>query len=109
MKIVADFDRRSLHSEPKHRPRTGVCLSSGEAFPMKIAYLLSEYPTIGHTYLLREVRELRALGWDIQTISIRRPGSRPSSISSAETAELTSTWNILGSGWMEFSTAHVAT
>jgi len=76
---------------------------------MKIAYLLSEYPTIGHTYLLREVRELRALGWDIQTISIRRPGSRPSSISTAETEELKSTWYILGSGWLEFLTAHVAT
>ena len=41
---------------------------------MKLAYLLSEYPTLGHTYLLREVRQLRELGWDIQTISIRRPG-----------------------------------
>jgi colanic acid/amylovoran biosynthesis glycosyltransferase len=64
---------------------------------MKIAYLLSEYPTLGHTYLLREVRQLRELGWDIQTISIRRPGDRPSPLSPAEKEELQSTWYILGS------------
>ena len=65
---------------------------------MKLAYLLSEYPTLGHTYLLREVRQLRELGWDIQTISIRRPGNRPSPLSRAEAEELGSTWYILGSG-----------
>ena len=55
---------------------------------MKLAYLLSEYPTLGHTYLLREVRQLRALGWDIQTISIRRPSNTASSLSPAEAEEL---------------------
>ena len=76
---------------------------------MKIAYLLSEYPTLGHTYLLREVRELRALGWEIQTVSIRRPGERPPSISAAETEEQDSTWYVLGSSPLEFLRAHLTT
>jgi glycosyltransferase involved in cell wall biosynthesis len=76
---------------------------------MKIAYLLSEYPTLGHTYLLREVRELRVLGWDVQTVSIRRPGERPSSMSAVETEEQESTWYVLGSPSSEFVRAHLTT
>jgi len=76
---------------------------------MKIAYLLSEYPTLGHTYLLREVRQLRELGWDIQTISIRRPGDRPSPLSPAEKVELQSTWYILGSGPVAYLRSHAVT
>ena len=76
---------------------------------MKIAYLLSEYPTLGHTYLLREVRELRALGWEIQTISIRKPADRQSELSPAEREEWTATWYVLASSPLEFLQAHVAT
>lgn len=76
---------------------------------MKLAYLLSEYPTLGHTYLLREVRQLRAMGWDIQTISVRRPEKRSSSLSPAEMEELNSTWYIVGSRAAEHLWCHVAT
>jgi glycosyltransferase involved in cell wall biosynthesis len=76
---------------------------------MKLAYLLSEYPTLGHTYLLREVRQLRAMGWDIQTISVRKPGKRASAVSPAETEELNSTWYIVGGGLLEHFGSHAAT
>jgi glycosyltransferase involved in cell wall biosynthesis len=76
---------------------------------MKLAYLLSEYPTLGHTYLLREVQQLRSQGWDIQTISVRRPGSRPSPLSPAETQELQATWYVLGDHSFEHLTCHVET
>ncbi|MGC2108519.1 MAG: glycosyltransferase family 4 protein [Candidatus Korobacteraceae bacterium] len=71
----------------------------------QIAYLLSEYPTLGHTYLLREVRELRKLGWSIQTVSIRKPASRK--LSPVEREEWDSTWYILGSTAFEFLWAHL--
>jgi glycosyltransferase involved in cell wall biosynthesis len=76
---------------------------------MKLAYLLSEYPTLGHTYLLREVRQLRATGWDIQTISVRPPGARASAMSAEETEEFNSTWYILGSGLVHYLQCHLAT
>lgn len=41
-----------------------------------LVYLLSQYPASNHSYLLREVRGLRALGWDVRVISIR-PADRP--------------------------------
>jgi len=94
---------------PASAPYRRVSVSSDDPFPMRIAYLLSEYPTLGHTYLLREVRELRALGWEIQTVSIRRPGERPSSMSAAETEEQGSTWYVLGTPPWEFLWAHLTT
>ncbi|NLD35719.1 MAG: glycosyltransferase family 4 protein [Desulfatiglans sp.] len=38
-----------------------------------LAYLASEYPAISHTFIFREVQELRKSGLDIKTASIRRP------------------------------------
>ncbi len=86
-----------------------ACVVLPRAPPMKLAYLLSEYPTLGHTYLLREVRQLREMGWDIQTISVRRPGARTSPLTPAEIEELNSTWYIIGAGAMEHLRCHVAT
>jgi colanic acid/amylovoran biosynthesis glycosyltransferase len=40
--------------------------------PLRIAYLCDRYPAISHTFILREVVALRALGVEIDTISIRR-------------------------------------
>jgi colanic acid/amylovoran biosynthesis glycosyltransferase len=79
------------------------------ALLMKLAYLLSEYPTLGHTYLLREVRQLRQMGWDIQTISIRHPGNRPSPLSPVEAEELGSTWYVLGGGLFTYLKSHAVT
>jgi len=44
--------------------------------PLKLGYLVSQYPAVNHTYLLREVQGLRALGFDICVASIR-PADRP--------------------------------
>lgn len=40
----------------------------------RIAYLTGEYPAVSHTFILREVLALRALGYDVRTCSIRRTG-----------------------------------
>ncbi len=65
---------------------------------MKLAYLLSQYPTIAHTYLLREVRGLRELGWDILTVSIRLPDRRTEDMLEAEIEEAARTFYVLGGG-----------
>jgi colanic acid/amylovoran biosynthesis glycosyltransferase len=84
-------------------------VSFDENLDMRLAYLLSEYPTLGHTYMLREVRQLRELGWEIQTISIRKPTRTVDDLSSAELDEFNRTWYILGGGPMQFVEAHLAT
>lgn len=39
----------------------------------RLAYLTSLYPAASHTFILREVTELRALGFEVETCSMRRP------------------------------------
>jgi len=41
---------------------------------MRIAYLTGEHPRATDTFIQREVAGLRALGVDVQTFSVRRPG-----------------------------------
>lgn len=43
--------------------------------PPRIAYLTALYPAVSHTFILREVEGLRALGLDVETVSVRHPGS----------------------------------
>jgi len=40
-----------------------------------VAYLVSEYPAISHTFVFREVESLRAQGFIVKTASILRPGN----------------------------------
>lgn len=58
----------------------------------KLAYLVSEYPAISHTFIRREVAALRQLGADVQTFSIRRPASV---LSLEDRQELAETWYVL--------------
>ena len=44
---------------------------------MKVAYLASQYPAVSHTFILREVTAVRALGVEIETFSIRRGEADP--------------------------------
>lgn len=38
----------------------------------RVAYLTSEYPSVSHTFILREVQALRDLGYHVETCSVRR-------------------------------------
>src|SRR5665213_2690502 len=66
---------------------TPDALSADEASPSttrtastrRLAYLVSHYPAISHTFILREVRQLRREGLEISTASINacdRPSSQ---------------------------------
>ena len=59
--------------------------------PPTLAYLVSAYPAISHTFILREVRQLRALGHHIVTASINRADRKPEQMEAAERAEAEAT------------------
>jgi len=73
-------------------------MKSRSELRMKLAYLLSQYPTIGHTYLLRELRGLRELGWDIPTVSVRPPDRPVADLPVAEREETDRTFYVLRGG-----------
>jgi glycosyltransferase involved in cell wall biosynthesis len=52
-----------------------------------IAYLVSRYPAVSHTFILREVLGLRELGMRIEVASINAPDRDPSDMSPDERAE----------------------
>ncbi|MEO6760463.1 MAG: glycosyltransferase family 4 protein [Saprospiraceae bacterium] len=65
-----------------------------------IGYLVSQYPAVNHTFILREIRALRRLGWDIHVVSIRPPDRPPEKLSPEEVEEQRLTFAILGTGPM---------
>jgi colanic acid/amylovoran biosynthesis glycosyltransferase len=54
---------------------------------LRLAYLVSQYPTIGHTFLLREIRALRERGFDLQVVSVRAADRPPDLLTPEEREE----------------------
>jgi colanic acid/amylovoran biosynthesis glycosyltransferase len=62
--------------------------------PRRIAYLLSRYPAISHTFFLHEVLGLRELGFDIVTASINAPDRALDQLTPAEAEAAATTFYI---------------
>jgi colanic acid/amylovoran biosynthesis glycosyltransferase len=75
----------------------------------KIAYLNSEYPYFSQSFILREIRKLRAMDFDIRVVSINSPGRRSSEMSLEEREEATKTYYVKGAGIYGISSAHLLT
>lgn len=77
--------------------------------PLRIAYLLSQYPAVNHVFMLREVLVLRQLGFHIQVASIRNPDRDPSQMTAAEKVEVQSTYYVKSTGPFRLALAHFHT
>jgi colanic acid/amylovoran biosynthesis glycosyltransferase len=66
----------------------------------RIAYLLSQYPAISHTFFLKEILGLKQLGFQVETASINPPDRPPHLLPAAEKLEASGTHYIktVGSG-----------
>jgi glycosyltransferase involved in cell wall biosynthesis len=58
---------------------------------LRLAYLLSQYPAVSHTFFLHEVRGLRARGLHIETASINAPDRPLATLPANEAAEARAT------------------
>ncbi len=63
-----------------------------------IGYLVSRYPAVSHTFILREVQRLRELGHSIHAASINAPDRAESDMDPVELAEARSTYFIKRDG-----------
>jgi glycosyltransferase involved in cell wall biosynthesis len=80
-------------------PDAGVLKAkSSAASPQRIAYLLSRFPAVSHTFFLNEVRELRRQGLTIETASINQPDRSRSSMPAVEVEESRKTYYIKSAG-----------
>jgi colanic acid/amylovoran biosynthesis glycosyltransferase len=76
---------------------------------MRLAYLISQYPAVNHTFILREIRALRVLGIEVHVISIRASDRTPDKLSEEERDELRQTFTVLTAGLGPMLGAHVMT
>ena len=65
---------------------------------MKLGYLISQYPAVNHTYILREILSLRRHGFDVIPVSVRRSDRPSGTLSEEEAAEESRTFSVLGAG-----------
>lgn len=82
---------------------------SGHVARAKLGYLISRYPSISHTFILREVRELRRLGLQIEVASINGPDRNRSELTAEESAEAQRTFYVKAAGIGGVLRAHTAT
>jgi len=66
--------------------------------PLKLAYLISQYPAVSHTFILREILELRQLGFTIRSATINPPDRPAEQLTAVERAEAQQTWCVKGQG-----------
>lgn len=59
-----------------------------------MAYLVSRYPAVSHTFILREVQGLRALGMRVEVASVNAPDRPAERMTADERAEAASTYGI---------------
>jgi len=80
-----------------------VSFSSRDA----IAYLVSRYPFISHTFILREVMALRALGFNIEVASINEPDRLGGALTEEERSEAARTYYVKGQSLARIVLAHL--
>src|ERR1700761_5001880 len=60
----------------------------------RIAYLLSQYPAVSHTFFLKEILGLKQLGFQVETVSINAPDRPMNLLPPAEELEARGTYYI---------------
>jgi len=77
--------------------------------PIRLAYLVSRYPSISHTFILREILSLREQGFFIRVASINPPDRPASQLTAEEKAEAESTFYVKKAGIPRLLSAVVLT
>lgn len=78
-----------------------------QAKDLKLAYLSSEYPGISHTFIFREIKTLRKLGFSVLTASIRTP-AHIDKMTSEEKKDAQHTIYIKSSSFLRIITSHLS-
>jgi glycosyltransferase involved in cell wall biosynthesis len=79
---------------------------TGQAYAMRVAYLVSQYPATSHTFIRREVSALRAAGQSVDTFSIRPP-AKAELIAEEDRREAQDTFTLLARPLSDFASAHL--
>lgn len=87
-------------------PATSTAVKTGTT-RQRLAYLVSRYPAVSHTFILREVTRLRARGYQIRVASINDPDRSPEAMTPEERAEAQATYFVKAHGVSGALVAHL--
>lgn len=73
---------------------------------IKLAYLVSRYPAISHTFILREILHLKSKGFDISVASVNNPDRPDENLTEEEKLEAQKTYYIKKDGFGGAFRAH---
>lgn len=73
----------------------------------KVAYLVSEYPKVSHSFIRREILALERRGWSVERLSVRKPS--PALLDPADLQERQITSCVLEKGAFSLAAAMLAT
>src|SRR5271170_511367 len=76
--------------------------------PIRIAYLVSRYPAVSHTFILREAQRLRTANFEIHAASINPPDRAASVMTSEKRDEAAATFYVKREGVLGAISAHTA-
>ena len=104
---------RMPHSEPA--PQSAWKLRAASSPPVegrldsrtRLAYLVSRYPAVSHTFILREVLQLRERGFDIEVASINSPDRDVDHMTPDEHQEAGATYYVKRHGVVGAIAAHL--
>lgn len=65
---------------------------------LRFAYLVSQYPAANHTFILREIKQLRAQGFEIRVASVSAPDRSQARMTAEERAEVAATYYVKNVG-----------
>ena len=97
-------------------PRAPVSQATGSPRPLalahpvriRMAYLVSRYPSVSHTFILREVRQLRKQGFAIEVASVNEPDREQARMTADEQQETACTYYLKRHGLRGALAAHLA-
>src|SRR5271155_4005826 len=95
-----------LNGHTNGAPRQAVFEPSSD--PIRIAYLVSRYPAVSHTFILREVQRLRTANFEIHVASINPADRAAGSMTSEERDETAATFYVKREGIRGAILAHAA-
>lgn len=90
---------------PNAAAKCGDTGARGKA--VRLGYLVSRYPAVSHTFILREIQHLRASGFEIHSASVNPPDRHIEDMSPTEVEEMQGTYYLKQHGLRGALLAHL--
>jgi glycosyltransferase involved in cell wall biosynthesis len=108
--LILRIPQGRFSSTPPHPPQSAPPLPAGHeqtASATRIAYLVSRYPAVSHTFILREILQLRERGFDIAVASINPPDRNFEEMTPDERSEAEGAYYVKRHGVLGALAAHL--